>query len=131
MQNYKAQVSAEFFILFMVIIAIFSGFFLLNTQIQTLVNQLLSYNEAVSAAFEVGVAVNNVIGNRGLVIVASLPPHYSISYQPGAIIATDVRSNVSGSWPIPYVPIILNAEENSTEISVSLAGNSVQLIGSK
>ncbi len=129
MAYYKAQISMEFFILFIIIIAIFSMFFVFNTQVQNLVNQLVSYNEASSAAFEVGAAVNNVIGNRGLVIVATLPPYYAISYQPGSIIATDIRSNISGSWPVLYAPIIVNVSQNATEISVFLAGDSIQLNG--
>lgn len=129
MSDYKAQISVEFFILFILIIAIFSAFFIFNTQVQNLVNQLGYYNDAVSAAFEVGAAVNNVIGNRGLVIVATLPPHYSISHQSGSIIATDTRSNVSGSWPALYSPIIADVSENATEISVYMAGDSVLITG--
>jgi uncharacterized protein (UPF0333 family) len=125
----NGQVSIEFFFLFMIVIAIFSVFFLFNTQAQLLASYITSQNEADSVAFRVGSAVNTAVGNPGLLIIANIPAHYEVYHQSGSIVATNTRTNISGSWPVLYAPVQLDVPANSTSINVSLAGGVITIKG--
>ena len=124
----KGQVSVEFFLLFVIVISIFSIFMFVSIEMQRQVNYLSNYNNALLVAFKIGNAVNTVLAND-IKIGVQIPVGYEVSVQPGAVVATDLASNVSASWPIAHVPIYLNISNTSTLLNISMQNYVVHING--
>ncbi|MEM3369468.1 MAG: hypothetical protein QXE90_01275 [Candidatus Micrarchaeia archaeon] len=122
----KAQVSVEFFLLFIIIISIFSIFMLISIEMQRQVDYLSKYDETLSVASRIGNAVNSVISNQieaNVVITYG----YRIDAISGAIIATNLLTNVSASWPISHIQINSTVQDNSTLINIKFINSTIYL----
>lgn len=123
----KAQVSVEFFLLFTIIITIFSIIMFFSIEMQRQVDYISKYNKVVSIALEVGNAVDTVVSNQVNMII-NIPYGYRIEAISGAIIVTDLITNVSASWPVSHININSSVPDNSTLLNISLVNSTVYII---
>ncbi|MEM3408417.1 MAG: hypothetical protein QXT40_02770 [Candidatus Micrarchaeia archaeon] len=122
----KAQVSVEFFLLFIIVISIFSIFMLISIEMQRQVDYISKYDEALSVASRIGNAVNSVISNQ-IEANVDIPYGYRIDAISGAIIATNLLTNVSASWPISRIQINSTVQDNSTLINIKFINSTIYL----
>ncbi len=122
----KAQVSVEFFLLFIVVIVIFSIVMVFSIEMQRQTNYISNYNKAKVVSLKIGNAVNSVISNQVNMRI-DIPYGYRVSSVTGAIIVTDLSTNTSASWPISHIQINSSIPDNTTTINISLVNSTVYI----
>lgn len=125
----KAQISIEFFVLFLILLFIFTFFFSVSTLMKRHFDGFLAIERSEIISLRVARLANSVlIAGNGTNAKITIPKNYSISYRPRSIVVNDT-SGVSESSSI-FTNKTNISSVNKQTIVVSNLNGEVRIIGS-
>lgn len=101
----------------------------LSGEIQNIVSYISKYQQASLIAFKIASAANSAIETEGMTVQQSIPVGFHISIYSSSILASEIDTNISASWPIPNVNVNTSISENATLLNITFINQTLYITG--